>query len=217
MTVAISATTTFLTVRQSAKRGLMQTSVDPDNPMAQSQKYMQYIVPFFSLTGLYWQYGLVLYWVTTNLWTLGQQYFMFRNWEPITVNVTATGPAAPRRPRPSSSVAKTVAAGTRPTSGGGAARTASGTGAAKTTAGTGAAKTTAGSPAKTTAGSTTAGGAAKRRQLQVRGPGRERATGVDRGRVRRGANGSSGSSGAAKLGYRVRSCADGERQPRRGR
>ena len=80
ITVVISATTTFMTVRQSAKRGLMQTNVDPDNPMAQSQKYMQYIVPFFSLTGLYWQYGLVLYWVTTNLWTLGQQYFMFRNW-----------------------------------------------------------------------------------------------------------------------------------------
>ena len=85
LTVVVSATTTFMTVRQSAKRGLMQTNVDPDNPMAQSQKYMMYIVPFFSLTGLYWQYGLVLYWVTTNLWTLGQQYFMFRNWttEPV--------------------------------------------------------------------------------------------------------------------------------------
>ena len=81
LTVIVSATTTFMTVRQSAKRGLMQTNVDPDNPMAQSQKFMQYIVPFFSLTGLYWQYGLVLYWVTTNLWTLGQQYFMFRNWD----------------------------------------------------------------------------------------------------------------------------------------
>src|SRR5260370_36518896 len=80
LTVVISATTTFMTVRQSAKRGLMQTNVDPDNPMAQSQKYMMYIVPFFSLPGLYWQYGLVLYWVTTNLWTLGQQFFMFRNW-----------------------------------------------------------------------------------------------------------------------------------------
>src|ERR1700733_1690637 len=160
LTVIVSASTTFMTVRQSAKRGLMQTNTDPDNPMAGMQKYMMYVVPFFSLTGLYWQYGLVLYWVTTNLWTLGQQYFMFRNLEPITANVTATGPAAPRRPRPSSSVARTVAAGTRPTSGGGAARTASGTGAAKTTAGTGTAKTTAGSPAKTTAGSpakTTAG------------------------------------------------------------
>src|SRR5256886_910208 len=100
LTVVVSATTTFMTVRQSAKRGLMQTNLDPDNPMAQSQKFMQYIVPFFSLTGLYWQYGLVLYWVTTNLWTLGQQYFMFRNWTTETVGAegavggaTAGGPA----------------------------------------------------------------------------------------------------------------------------
>jgi YidC/Oxa1 family membrane protein insertase len=80
ITVVLSATTTFMTVRQSAKRGLMQTSMDPSNPMAQSQKFMQYIVPFFSLTGLYWQYGLVLYWVTTNLWTLGQQYVLLRKY-----------------------------------------------------------------------------------------------------------------------------------------
>ncbi len=92
LTVVVSATTTFMTVRQSAKRGLMQTNVDPDNPMAQSQKFMQYIVPFFSLTGLYWQYGLVLYWVTTNLWTLGQQFLMFRNWEPIGAAAGSAGP-----------------------------------------------------------------------------------------------------------------------------
>jgi YidC/Oxa1 family membrane protein insertase len=55
---------------------------------------MQYIVPFFSLTGLYWQYGLVLYWVTTNLWTLGQQYFMFRNWEPLPTTVAGATAAA---------------------------------------------------------------------------------------------------------------------------
>jgi YidC/Oxa1 family membrane protein insertase len=107
ITVVISATTTFMTVRQSAKRGLMQTgTVDPDNPMAQSQKYMQYIVPFFSLTGLYWQYGLVLYWVTTNLWTLGQQYFMFRNWEPIGAAASSATDSAPARTassRPASS------------------------------------------------------------------------------------------------------------------
>ena len=112
LTVVVSATTTFMTVRQSAKRGLMQTNLDPDNPMAQSQKFMQYIVPFFSLTGLYWQYGLVLYWVTTNLWTLGQQYFMFRNWTTETVGAesavggaTTGGPAraAQNQARPASS------------------------------------------------------------------------------------------------------------------
>jgi YidC/Oxa1 family membrane protein insertase len=110
LTVIVSATTTFMTVRQSAKRGLMQTNVDPDNPMAQSQKYMMYIIPFFSLTGLYWQYGLVLYWVTTNLWTLGQQYFMFRNWEPpVPAEAGAagtTGRATQGSPRPSSGTAR---------------------------------------------------------------------------------------------------------------
>jgi YidC/Oxa1 family membrane protein insertase len=147
LTVIVSATTTFMTVRQSAKRGLMQTNVDPTNPMAQSQKFMQYIVPFFSLTGLYWQYGLVLYWVTTNLWTLGQQYFMFRNWDPQPVGAegalggattggpvkTAQRPARPgssrtgssgqRSARPASGAAKT--SGVAKTSGGaqnGAAR-----------------------------------------------------------------------------------------------
>jgi len=112
LTVVVSASTTFMTVRQSAKRGLMQTgSLDPDNPMAQSQKYMQYIVPFFSLTGLYWQYGLVLYWVTTNLWTLGQQYFMFRNWEPLGTAVVATAGATTGAPvRTANGAAKTAAA-----------------------------------------------------------------------------------------------------------
>ncbi len=78
--VAISASTTFMTMRQSARRGMMQqTAVDPDNPMANTQKYMMYVAPFFALTGLYWQFGLVIYWVTTNVWTLGQQHILFRN------------------------------------------------------------------------------------------------------------------------------------------
>jgi len=78
--VVISATTTFMTMRQSSRRGMMQQGpVDPDNPAANMQKYMMYIAPFFALTGLYWQFGLVIYWVTTNIWTLGQQHILFRN------------------------------------------------------------------------------------------------------------------------------------------
>jgi YidC/Oxa1 family membrane protein insertase len=77
--VMISVATTYLTVRQSTKRG-MTPQMTPDNPMAASQKYMAYIVPLFALSGLYWQFGLVLYWVTTNLWTLGQQYVLFKRY-----------------------------------------------------------------------------------------------------------------------------------------
>ncbi len=135
LTVAVSATTTFMTVRQSAKRGLMQTgSVDPGNPMAQSQKFMQYIVPFFSLTGLYWAYGLVLYWVTTNLFTLGQQFLMFRNWEPIgaaagSAGATTGAPVGPARAtqsslRPGSARPGSARPGSSGSSGSGAAKTA---------------------------------------------------------------------------------------------
>jgi YidC/Oxa1 family membrane protein insertase len=134
ITVALSATTTFMTVRQSAKRGLMQTNVDPSNPMAQSQKFMQYIVPFFSLTGLYWQYGLVLYWVTTNLWTLGQQYFMFRNWDPQPVGAEgALGGATTGGPVKTAQNPARTSSSRAGSSGQGSARP--GSGAAKTSGG----------------------------------------------------------------------------------
>ncbi len=96
--VAISVTTTFLTVRQSTKRG-MTPAMTPDNPMAASQKYMAYIVPFFALSGLYWAFGLVLYWVTTNVWTLGQQYVLFKRYPtPVPGAATATAGTAPATP-----------------------------------------------------------------------------------------------------------------------
>jgi YidC/Oxa1 family membrane protein insertase len=106
--VLISAGTTFLTMRQSQKRGMMNpTQPDPDQPGAAAaqamSKNMMYIAPFFALTGLYWQFGLVLYWVTTNIWTLGQQHFLFRSLPVVgsaTVGASATqaasGPGAAR-------------------------------------------------------------------------------------------------------------------------
>jgi len=99
--VAISVATTFMTVRQSTKRG-MTPQMTPDNPMAASQKYMAYIVPFFALSGLYWAFGLVLYWVTTNVWTLGQQYVLFKRYPPQVPGTAAapagTAPATPGTP-----------------------------------------------------------------------------------------------------------------------
>jgi YidC/Oxa1 family membrane protein insertase len=100
--VLVSAVTTFLTMRQSQRRGMMnQTAPDPDQPGAAAaqamSKNMMYIAPFFALTGLYWQFGLVLYWVTTNVWTLGQQHFLFRKLPIVgstTVGASAVGAAS---------------------------------------------------------------------------------------------------------------------------
>jgi YidC/Oxa1 family membrane protein insertase len=104
--VLVSMATTYLTVRQSMKRGMMPAAT-PDNPMGQSQKFMAYIMPLFALSGLYWPFGLVLYWVTTNLWTLGQQYVLFRKYpQPLaagadgstaTVQAPALKPGKPGR------------------------------------------------------------------------------------------------------------------------
>jgi YidC/Oxa1 family membrane protein insertase len=101
--VVISMVTTFLTIRQSMKRGMMPAAT-PDNPMASSQKYMMYIMPFFALTGLYWPFGLVLYWVTTNVWTLGQQWILGRKYP-------YTPPAADGTPAPAPAAARSLTSG----------------------------------------------------------------------------------------------------------
>jgi YidC/Oxa1 family membrane protein insertase len=116
LAVLISMTTTFLTVRQSMKRGMMPAAT-PDNPMGQSQKYMMYIMPFFALSGLYWPFGLVLYWVTTNCWTLMQQWVLFRRFpqpraagaagavtSPAVAPVVTTRPKRPAKPLPAAPV-----------------------------------------------------------------------------------------------------------------
>jgi YidC/Oxa1 family membrane protein insertase len=142
--VLVSAATTFLTMRQSQRRGMMtQTPPDPDQPGAAAaqamSKNMMYIAPFFALTGLYWQFGLVLYWVTTNVWTLGQQHFLFRAL-PVVGSATV-GASATQAASGNSGAAKSTASGAAAKTGTAAK---SGTGAKS---GTAAAKT--GATAKT--------------------------------------------------------------------
>ncbi|GLX01022.1 membrane protein insertase YidC [Microtetraspora sp. NBRC 16547] len=92
--VAISSLTTFLTVRQSVTRSMAQM---PDNPMAQQQKILMYISPLFAIFSLNFQLGLILYWVTTNVWTLSQQHWFYSR-HPMPVidakgNVTTPAPS----------------------------------------------------------------------------------------------------------------------------
>ena len=170
MFVLISAATTYLTMRQSSKRGMMQQGpVDPDNPAANMQKYMMYIAPFFALTGLYWQFGLVIYWVTTNVWTLGQQHFLFRNL-PIVGSATVGSSADQAAPGSGAASSKTSGAGKAGSAGGKTAAATSKSGGSGKTSATGrtsASGRTSGSakPATQNAGANGANGATAARGL----------------------------------------------------
>jgi len=51
-----------------------------DNPMVQQQKILLYVFPFiFAISGINFPVGVLLYWLTTNIWTMGQQFYVIRN------------------------------------------------------------------------------------------------------------------------------------------
>jgi YidC/Oxa1 family membrane protein insertase len=65
------------------QKQLMSKNMPPaalEGQMAQQQKMMLYLFPFMYLfMGVAIQIGVLLYWVTSNLWTLGQQWILIRN------------------------------------------------------------------------------------------------------------------------------------------
>lgn len=197
--VVVSMTTTFLTVRQSQKRGMMPTG--GSNPMGQSQKLMAYFMPLFALTGLYWQFGLVLYWVTTNVWTLAQQFVLLRRYP---VGAAAMGPegnvptggAKPAtasgllgraaKPRPGSSAAGPTSAKGGQASAKGGAASANGTGKATP-------------PGKPSSGAKP-GSTRKPSTSKPSGQGGKAGSGSGRGQQQAGRGGADGSSNGAKAG-----------------
>ncbi|GAA3762214.1 YidC/Oxa1 family membrane protein insertase [Spinactinospora alkalitolerans] len=74
----IMGATTFLTMRQSMRRSSAQMAQMPENPMMQSQKIMMYLAPAFGLFGLGMPIGVLIYWVSSNVWTMGQQHFLYK-------------------------------------------------------------------------------------------------------------------------------------------
>ncbi|MFI0486443.1 membrane protein insertase YidC [Actinomadura sp. 9N215] len=77
--VVISSCTTFFTVRASMKR---QPVTDDANPMVQAQKMMVFLAPLFGLFGLGFPLGVLMYWVTSNTWTLAQQHYIYKKYPP---------------------------------------------------------------------------------------------------------------------------------------
>lgn len=62
----------FFAMRLSMTKN-MPAQADPNNPMAQSTRVMMYVMPvMFIFTGFFFQMGLLVYMVTTTVWSLGQ-------------------------------------------------------------------------------------------------------------------------------------------------
>jgi YidC/Oxa1 family membrane protein insertase len=74
--VAMSVTT-FITQHQLMRKNMPAAALD--NPMARQQKMLLYILPIiFAVTGVNFPIGVLIYWTTTNLWTMGQQFVVIR-------------------------------------------------------------------------------------------------------------------------------------------
>ncbi|MFF6875039.1 MULTISPECIES: membrane protein insertase YidC [unclassified Streptomyces] len=76
MIVMMSASQ-FFTQRQ-----LMTKNVDTTvkTPFMQQQKMLMYVFPvMFAVFGINFPVGVLVYWLTTNVWTMGQQMYVIRN------------------------------------------------------------------------------------------------------------------------------------------
>jgi YidC/Oxa1 family membrane protein insertase len=70
--------TTFLTQRQLMSKNMPADALS--GPYAQQQKLLLYILPLvFAVGGIAFPIGVLLYWTTSNLWTMGQQFYVIRN------------------------------------------------------------------------------------------------------------------------------------------
>ncbi|MDM8085181.1 membrane protein insertase YidC [Cellulomonas cellasea] len=74
--VAMSATT-FFTQRQLTMKNMPPAALQ--GPMAQQQKMMLYALPvIFAISGVNFPIGVLVYWTTTNVWSMGQQFYTIR-------------------------------------------------------------------------------------------------------------------------------------------
>jgi len=76
--VLIMSASQFITQRQ-----LMAKNMPPEamnGPFAQQQKMLLYVLPVvFAVSGVAFPLGVLVYWLTSNLWTGGQQFWVIRN------------------------------------------------------------------------------------------------------------------------------------------
>ena len=77
--VVLMGATTFWTQRQMIARS---GTTDPQQVMV--QKFLLYVLPLsFAVSGVIFPIGVLLYWVTTNIWSMGQQAYVIKRMPPV--------------------------------------------------------------------------------------------------------------------------------------
>jgi YidC/Oxa1 family membrane protein insertase len=76
--VVVMTATTFLTQRQLMSKNMPADAMS--GPYAQQQKMLLYVLPLaFGVGGVAFPIGVLLYWTTSNAWTMGQQFYVIHN------------------------------------------------------------------------------------------------------------------------------------------
>ncbi len=79
MVVGMGASTFYTQKQMMARAG---TVTDPQQVMV--QKIMLYVLPLsFAVSGVFFPVGVLLYWLTTNLWSMGQQAWVIKRMPPV--------------------------------------------------------------------------------------------------------------------------------------
>jgi YidC/Oxa1 family membrane protein insertase len=87
--VVLMGLSTFYTQRQMIARS---GTTDPQQVMV--QKLLLYVLPLsFAVSGAIFPIGVLLYWLTTNLWSMGQQAWVIKRMPPVNLNPGAVPPA----------------------------------------------------------------------------------------------------------------------------
>ena len=87
--ILLMSGTMFLSQKQMMARN---KDMMADNPMAQQQKILLYVMPvFLAVISFQFPLGILLYWVTTNLWQIAQQAIILREGTKIDAAAAAPG------------------------------------------------------------------------------------------------------------------------------
>jgi YidC/Oxa1 family membrane protein insertase len=75
--IILMSATTFTTQRQLMMKNMPASALD--NPFAKQQKVLLYAMPLlFAVSGVNFPIGVLIYWFTTNVWSMVQQFYVIR-------------------------------------------------------------------------------------------------------------------------------------------